>query len=205
MGPLRTLHWCEVLYFHSTYKSLIFSSHIARTRCTRRTADLGDTTPTTPTRPAIRLLLLEYLWRVPRRRPLLQPLIHPLRHKRRLGTDRRPHHGESQSQRYTRTARVTEMERGRFNPNPRAQGSGYGRGQRFGTHSGVSGILLPLLSCVLYIEVGFQGRLELFDEAASSVVLMEFDGVHFPKNGSFYAFAQEEGYVTRCGFPRRFV
>ena len=85
------------------------------------------------------------------------------------------------------------MERGRFNPDPRAQGSGYGRGQRFGTHSGVSGILLPLLSCALYMEVGFQGRLELFDDAASSVVLMEFDGVHFPKNGSFYAFAQEEG------------
>ncbi|KAF9779793.1 hypothetical protein BJ322DRAFT_1086479 [Thelephora terrestris] len=39
----------------------------------------------------------------------------------------------------------------------------------------------------------FQGKLELFDPAATDTVLLEFDGVHFTKNGSFYAFAQEEG------------
>ena len=90
----------------------------------------------------------------------------------------------------------------RFNEDPCAQGSGYGRGQPFGTHNGVSGISLPLLPYVLYIEVDSLGRLELFDEAASSVVLMEFDGVHFPKSGPFDAFAQEEGYMTRCGSPQ---
>jgi hypothetical protein len=49
---------------------------------------------------------------------------------------------------------------------------------------------------VAYTEARFQGKLELFDPEAPNTILLEFDGVHFTKNGSFYAFAQEEGCVN---------
>jgi len=55
----------------------------------------------------------------------------------------------------------------------------------------------PPPSCVACTEGYFQGKLELFDPAVTDTILLEFDGVHFTKNGSFYAFAQEDGYVTR--------
>ncbi|KAF9644702.1 hypothetical protein BDM02DRAFT_3190363 [Thelephora ganbajun] len=42
----------------------------------------------------------------------------------------------------------------------------------------------------------FQGKLELFDPGVTDTMLLEFDGVHFTKNGSFYAFAQEEGFSS---------
>ena len=55
---------------------------------------------------------------------------------------------------------------------------------------------------MVYIEDRFQGKLELSDPAVTDTVLLEFDGVHFMKNGSFYAFAQEDGCVTPRGYPR---
>jgi len=57
-------------------------------------------------------------------------------------------------------------------------------------------VLRLLFYCVFYLNGRSQGKLELSGTAASDNMLLEFDGVHFTKNGSFYAFAQEEGCVT---------
>ena len=43
------------------------------------------------------------------------------------------------------------------------------------------------------------------DPAITDTILLEFDGVHFTKNGTFYAFAQEDGCVTQRGYPRLFT
>jgi hypothetical protein len=53
----------------------------------------------------------------------------------------------------------------------------------------------------MYIENYFQGKLELYDPAVTDTLLLELDGVHFTKNGSFYASAQEAGYVTTTRLP----
>jgi hypothetical protein len=62
---------------------------------------------------------------------------------------------------------------------------------------GIFQVLFPPPLHVAYIEDHSQGRLEFFNPATADTTLLEFDGVHFTENGSFYAFAQEEGYVTR--------
>lgn len=56
----------------------------------------------------------------------------------------------------------------------------------------------------MYIELRFQGKLELSDPAVTDTMLFDFDGVHFTNNGSFYAFAQEEGCVARRRYPSWF-
>ena len=35
----------------------------------------------------------------------------------------------------------------------------------------------------------------MFDSDVSDTIILDFDGAHFVNNGSFYAFAEEDGYV----------
>jgi len=42
----------------------------------------------------------------------------------------------------------------------------------------------------------FHGKLELFDPQVSDTLLLDFDGVHFVENGSFYAYAEEDGRAS---------
>lgn len=58
--------------------------------------------------------------------------------------------------------------------------------------------LYPLLTLpyVVDIEEHSQGKLKLSGPDALGTMVLDFFGVHFMKNGSFYAFAREEGCVT---------
>jgi hypothetical protein len=67
----------------------------------------------------------------------------------------------------------------------------------FGDCCGFLGSFFTLSSRVLYIEDDFQGELESRTPG--------LDDVHFAKNGSSYAFTQEEGCVARRGYPSDFL
>jgi len=73
-------------------------------------------------------------------------------------------------------------------------------------HSNLPGCLSAFQRvCHVDVEILLQGKLELSAPAVPEDRILEFDGVHFTKNGSFYAFAQEEGYVTQRASSRSFL